>query len=407
MFEHIGEKTAWPIRHLGYGLKINKSSYIDIDDLTEYRILGVTSYGQGVVVKRIVEGAGLTMRRYQIVSDNQLMWCKVDTKNGAFGVTHRNHIGTLASSNMCLADINLEVFDSYFLQMLFQLPSIYEGLTNASLGTTNRKYLKPQEVLEKVRIHLPPLQEQRRVVSKIEQLANKIKEARLLRQEAFQESLQIPESFLEALLKEKSKTDGWEYGPLSEFVEINPSRRGMVDLAPTDNVSFIPMSAVDEKTGTILNPETRPFLEVLKGFTWFKEGDVIFAKITPCMQNGKAALAESLVNKIGFGSTEFHVLRPGTKILGKWLHLLVRLNSFRNDAAAHFKGTAGQQRVPKSFFYKKEILVPPLNEQHRLIAFLDELQRKVDRLKHLQTQTASELEALMPSILDKAFKGEL
>ena len=113
------------------------------------------------------------------------------------------------------------------------------------------------------------------------------------------------------------------------------------------------MSALDDVTGTIAHPQPRPYQEVSKGYTWFMDGDVIFARITPCMENGKSALAKKLFNGVGFGSTEFHVIRPGNKILGEWIHFLTRSKEFRNDAASRFKGTAGQQRVPQSFLEKK------------------------------------------------------
>ena len=144
-----------------------------------------------------------------------------------------------------------------------------------------------------------------------------------------------------------------------------------------------------------------------RGYTYFKDGDVIFARITPCMQNGKAAIAYSLTNGIGFGSTEFHVLRPGPEITSEWIYIIVRSKGFRGDAEGHFKGTAGQQRVPVTFLRKKIIPVPPLSDQHLIVAYLDTLQAKVNDLKRLQEQTAAEMYALLPSILDKAFKGEL
>jgi len=167
------------------------------------------------------------------------------------------------------------------------------------------------------------------------------------------------------------------------------------------------MKAVDDITGTIALPETRTFAEVGKGYTWFKEGDVIFARITPCMQNGKAAIAQNLDNGTAFGSTEFHVIRPGPKVKAEWLHMLVRHKAFRDDAADHFKGTAGQQRVPQSFLEQKAIPVPPLNEQQRILDYLESLGNKVKELLRLQVETSVELDALIPSILDRAFKGEL
>jgi type I restriction enzyme, S subunit len=257
------------------------------------------------------------------------------------------------------------------------------------------------------KIELPqlpaPLTEQQRVVARIEELAAQIHEARTLRHQAAEEA----EALIHSLISKLAYQDKWEMKRLRDVVEINPSRIGKVKLKPTDKVSFVPMKAVDDVTGKIAWPEMREFHEVAKGYTWFEDGDVIFARITPCMQNGKAALARNLANRVGFGSTEFHVIRAREELCAEWIYHLVRHKAFRDDAADHFKGTAGQQRVPQSFLEEKLIPVPPLAEQRRIVAELDALQAEVDALKRLQAETAAELDALLPAILDKAFKGEL
>jgi type I restriction enzyme S subunit len=167
------------------------------------------------------------------------------------------------------------------------------------------------------------------------------------------------------------------------------------------------MTAVDPDSGIITSAQLRTFGDVSKGYTLFRDGDVIFARITPCMQNGKSAVARDLENGVGVGSTEFHVLRPTREINAEYLHVIVRLKSFRADAASHFTGTAGQQRVPRSFFDGKIIQVPPLPEQKRIVEYLDGLQAKLDEVKRLQTETAAELDALLPSVLHQAFNGGL
>jgi hypothetical protein len=129
--------------------------------------------------------------------------------------------------------------------------------------------------------------------------------------------------------------------------ELNP--RSRTPLEAGTPVSFVPMSAVDEVFGEIVGAEDRPIEEVSRGYTPFTDGDVLFAKITPCMQNGKAAVARNLRNGVGFGSTEFHVLRPKPLELSEWLFHFVRCESFRKGAAANLTGTAGQQRVPAEF----------------------------------------------------------
>src|SRR5438045_619195 len=106
---------------------------------------------------------------------------------------------------------------------------------------------------------------------------------------------------------------GWRQLSLDEVCEINPRDQGPTD--PVAKVSFVPMPAVSDVEGVILPHESRPFAEVARGYTRFRDGDVIFAKITPCMENGKIALAAGLTGGIGCGSTEFHVLRARGAVL--------------------------------------------------------------------------------------------
>ena len=140
---------------LGDAIFIGEKNYIEIQDDVDYRIAGVQSYGKGVVIRRTVKGSELTMKKYQVIKKNQLMWCKVDTKNGAFGLTHQEHVGALASTNMALADINESEYLPQYIETLFQLKPFHEWITKFSSGSTNRKYLTPKELMSK--INLPDL----------------------------------------------------------------------------------------------------------------------------------------------------------------------------------------------------------------------------------------------------------
>lgn len=159
--------------------------------------------------------------------------------------------------------------------------------------------------------------------------------------------------------------------------------------------------------GAIVTLEERPFAKVKKGYTWFVENDVLFAKITPCMQNGKATIAKGLLKSVGFGSTEFHVLRPREEVLPEWIYFFVRRPSFRRLAEASFTGSVGQQRVPKNFLKSQGIPLPSLDEQHRIVTYLDHLQAKVVELRRLQDETEEEINATTSAILDRVFQGEL
>ena len=182
----------------------------------------------------------------------------------------------------------------------------------------------------------------------------------------------------------------WPLRPLAEVAEINPKRPAEFrNLDESTLVSFVPMVAVCEKAGAITEAISRPFGEVRKGFTYFAEGDVIFAKITPCMQNGKAAVGLNLVNRIGFGSTEFHVLRP-TKATAEWLYFFVRSKSFRDEAERHFHGSAGQQRVSEGFMSQALIPDAPADDQRRVVGRIKECLSRVEEMQRLREEIITE-----------------
>ena len=133
------------------------------------------------------------------------------------------------------------------------------------------------------------------------------------------------------------------------------------------------MPVVCEQDGIINSHGTRPLEEVWKGYTHFQNDDVIFAKITPCMENGKIAVAGELHNGIACGSTEFHVLRSLGGVLPKYLWRFLRQQEFRQEAERHMTGAVGQRRVPMQFLKEIGLPLPPLNEQRRIVAKLDSL----------------------------------
>ena len=167
-----------------------------------------------------------------------------------------------------------------------------------------------------------------------------------------------------------------------DVCDINPKTQAIDD---SIEVSFVAMSDVSED-GKINTGIIRQYREVKKGFTCFREGDVLFAKITPCMENGKGALALGLKNGIGCGSTEFHVLRPNTEVIqGKWLYYLTSWSAFRKDAERHMTGSAGQKRVPKAFLEKYELQIPTLSEQSFQAEVLDRTKAVIElRKRELQ-----------------------
>jgi type I restriction enzyme S subunit len=182
----------------------------------------------------------------------------------------------------------------------------------------------------------------------------------------------------------------WIKPELSAVADVNPRKN--VDLDDDELVTFVPMAAVDEISGTIASPVDRTYGEVSKGFTQFRNDDVIFAKITPSMENGKSAVARDLTNGIGIGSTEFHVLRSNGAIDPEFLWRFVRRKAFRENAQAVMSGAVGQQRVPTEYLKTHPVPLPPLPEQHRIVGKLDGLTARIARsradLDRIPTLTA-------------------
>lgn len=191
----------------------------------------------------------------------------------------------------------------------------------------------------------------------------------------------------------------WPVVPIEQVAEINPKSVEWHGLAEGDQVSFVPMHAVSEATASITTSESRTLGEVKRGYTAFREGDVLFAKITPCMENGKVAIARNLVNGVGFGSTEFHVLRAGSQVLPEFLYYFVRQPTFRVAAKQQMRGGAGQQRVPELFLRKELIPLPPLSEQGRIVEILDQ----ADRLRRLRAEADAKADRILPALFIKMF----
>jgi type I restriction enzyme S subunit len=170
----------------------------------------------------------------------------------------------------------------------------------------------------------------------------------------------------------------WEVKRLKFVATINPSKSEINHLPKDFEVSFLPMELVGE--GTLTTDKTKTLEDVGQGFTYFRNGDVVVAKITPSFENGKGAIAEGLVNGIGFGTTELHVVRPSNQIDKKFLYYLTISNDFRTIGAGMMQGTAGQKRVPDSFLINYPIAYPSLPEQQTIAAYLDRQTAKIDAL---------------------------
>lgn len=188
--------------------------------------------------------------------------------------------------------------------------------------------------------------------------------------------------------------------PLSAFAEVNPPVRIPTTLSAEDAVSFIPMSDVSE-TGSWSFKRVRSLGSLANGFTPFQEGDILVAKITPCMENGKGTHAVGLANGIGFGSTEFYVLRARPGNTPRFVFHLSQWHEFRRAAGAKMVGSAGQQRVPRSFF--DEFLIVPIKseEQSKIAVILDTLDSAIIQSEAMIAKLKAIKEGLLHDLLTR------
>lgn len=197
---------------------------------------------------------------------------------------------------------------------------------------------------------------------------------------------------------------GWVLMRLENLCEFNPKHSK--EISRDTMVSFIPMPAVDVG-GQLLPHESRKLDEVWKGYTHFAENDVLFAKITPCMENGKIAVARGLTNGLGCGTTELHVLRTRGAVLPKYLQLFLRQQEFRQNAERAMTGAVGQRRVPAEYLKTFELPTPPLAEQSRIVAKLESLLDRCKKSRGELIRIPILVERYKQVVLRLAFEGDL
>jgi type I restriction enzyme S subunit len=191
--------------------------------------------------------------------------------------------------------------------------------------------------------------------------------------------------------------EDWHKGVLEDLAEINPALKQRADLRDDTPVSFIKMEDVSNRA-SIKNVRIVPYNQVSKGFTRFQNHDVLLAKITPCFENGKGGYAAHLQGGVGFGSTEFHVLRAKNSSDSRFLYQYTNYPAFRMEGETNMTGSAGQRRVPTEFLRSCPVLYPPLPEQQKIATILSSVddviettRAQIDKLKDLKTGMMQEL----------------
>lgn len=193
--------------------------------------------------------------------------------------------------------------------------------------------------------------------------------------------------------------EGWTTKQLGDLCTIRPPKKeARARLNDNTEVGFLPMEDLGVRQQAVTTTQTKSLGEVYKGYTYFADGDVLLAKITPCFQNGKLGIARNLPNGVGFGSSEYFVLRSNGEILPEYLFYFLSQDSFTEGGIRQMSGAVGHQRVPPEYVASQEIPLPPLAEQKRIVAALDEAFEAIERAEEVTQRRVAALDALLPTL---------
>lgn len=391
---------------------------INIEDPLSYKRVSIRLYNAGIRLRDIEKGINIGTKKQFKVRKGQFLLSKIDARNGAFGVVPESCDGAIITGNFWTFDVNYEKVNPYFLTLVMTSDFFVKLSEQCSNGTTNRHYLQENLFLE-MKIPLPPLEKQQEIVdrynAKIKLAEEQEKEAQNLEEIIEQyicSELKIVNTTKKAsneckisfvnykdlsrwgvqfLKNNLSNKDFWESSifpmkKLENLVDINPDN-DFYKLDDNLEMTFLPMASISDKYGEIINAEKGKNVDS-NGYTKFKEGDLLWAKITPCMQNGKSAIAKNLINNCGYGSTEFYVIRNKNEneLYFDYIYHLLRTKIIRETAIKYFTGSSGQQRVPKSFLQNLPIPLPNFNKQKQISDELYTIKYKIKELTYTAEQ---------------------
>lgn len=311
----------------------------------------------------------LLVKPGDLVYNTMRMW------QGAFGLVDRE--GMVSPAYVVLKP--RPRVEPAFIAQLLRTPRMLHLLWAYSYGLTDDRLRLYFDDFAAIPISIPSLPVQQRIAAGIELWDRAAKTLELLVANAKAEKRALlhrllPTPTQHESLKRQSKN--WRLVRLGDVVDLNPRKPA----APEDGrVTFLPMEAVSEQ-GRVDVSRVRLYSEVCTGYTGFKDGDLLVAKITPCFENGKGALLTDLTNGVGFGSTEFHVLRPKGLIEPRLIAQVLQSREFRRRGAAEMEGSAGQKRISTEFIKSFKFLCPvERSDQLEICDLLD----AVDRIEHL------------------------
>ncbi|OQW35836.1 MAG: hypothetical protein A4E19_16455 [Nitrospira sp. SG-bin1] len=397
--------SKWLSAPLASAIQCRKE-FVSINDLSAYKRCRVQLHAQGIVLRDTVPGAEIKTKKQQVCKAGDFLVAEIDAKVGGFGIVPEELDQAIVSSHYFLFGIDQTKLDRRFLDFYIRTPAFRDQV--AAQGSTNYAAIRPNDVLG-YKIPLPPLPEQRRIVARIESLAAEIQEARGLRAVTAKETEAILASGRRALIGDPPASD---WIPLSRHVaEIENGKSPATDGRPAtrDEWGVLKVGAVSfglfdegENKALPLSYMPPPNLEV-------RVGDFLMSRANTRELVGACAYVRKTRSKLMLSDKTFRfVFRKPQAVVPEYLEHLLKSPPLRDQIERQASGTSPTMKnISKEKVLALQIPNHTIEEQRRIVTYLDGLQAKVEALKKLQAETTAELAALLPSILDKAFKGEL
>jgi type I restriction enzyme S subunit len=391
----------WPKVKLGEVLR-HRKEFITIDDLTNYKRPRVQLHVQGIVQRDEIPGALIKTKKQQVCRAGEFLVAEIDAKVGGFGIVPESLNGSIVSSHYFLFVIDEAKLNRRFLDFFIRTPTFREQV--AAQGSTNYAAIRPAHVLG-YEIPLPPLVEQRRVVARIDGLAAQIHEASTLRHQATEEAEALVANQIKAMF-EHGQNSGWKSGRLGDYVVddcYGSSEKTHDDITGTP---VLRMGNIQNGQLDLRNLKYLHIADKDREKLVLKRGDIVVNRTNSAELVGKCAVFDEN-REFAYASYLIRLRLDANRADPRLVASFINSPAGRSYMFNERKQMTGQANVNATKLKALPIALPQLPEQRRIVAELDALQAEVDKLKCLQAETAAELDALLPSILDRAFKGEL
>jgi type I restriction enzyme S subunit len=388
-------RRAWPIVPLEkVAVPVERPEVPTVGHL--YRQIGVKLWGEGAYERETIDGSQTKYKTFSRVEADDIIVNKIWARNGSVAVVTEKLSGCYASSEFPLFAPIREKLHPRWVHWITKTKNFWQQCDEKSQGTSGKNRIRPEKFLQ-VEIPLPPLTEQHRIVAKIEVLAAKIEEAQGQRRRTLEEAEALFASISEAAFK---KQPSWTKSRVGDLCE--QPQYGYTASAVMEPVGPKLLRITDIQNGRV-DWDTVPFCQCSNPNQYLlQDGDILFARTGAT--TGKSFLIRNCPDAV-FASYLIR-LRVKQSVTTEYLYKYFQTPSYWLQIIDQKKGT-GQPNVNGKKLANIVVPIAPPEEQRRIVAYLNNLQSKTDELKQLQSETQKGLDALMPSILDKAFKGEL